>query len=599
MTSQGKITVLSGQLYYHLFLSGANKILENQKDLNKINVFPVPDADTGTNLASTFRSIIDNAIPDHSFKTTAGAIAIAALNGARGNSGVIFAQFLYGVSVESQHSEEHSIDSFAEVIKRSVSYIYEAVSEPVEGTMLTVIREWAEFIYSQKGKIDDFKYLFKNSYEIAIQSLKETPEKLAALKLANVVDAGAKGFVLFLEGIIEGILKTIQDAEIIKHLPSVEASNLELPPHGIINFRYCTEGIIKSEFIDKAKLRKVAEKYGDSLVVAGSEKMARIHIHTNNPQDLFQDLRNFGSLTYQKADDMVKQHEIATARKWKIAVVSDTTCDLPQELIDHYQIQLIPLNIHFGENHYLDKLTIRPDQFFRMVETEKEFPSTSQPNEATFTNLYSHLASHYDSIIALHLSGKFSGTLSNSLKAAKRISEETGKKISVLNSKNVSGSLGLLALRVAEAVSEGLTHEEITAQFDSWIEKTKILVSVKNLKNMVRGGRVTPMKGFIANLLNVKPIVSMDLEGGSTLFDKAFSQKGNMEKVMKHARVFLEGRKIKKYIVLHAEAEETAKWFADKMRKLTGEEPLSLVNISPVIGLSAGIGTVALAIMAE
>ena len=155
MTSQDKITVLGGKLYYHLFLSGANKILENQKALNKINVFPVPDADTGNNLASTFRSIIDNAIPDHSFKNTAGAIAIAALNGARGNSGVIFAQFLYGVSVESQNSEELTIDSFADAIKRSVSYIYEAVSNPVEGTMLTVIREWADFIYSQKGKIDD------------------------------------------------------------------------------------------------------------------------------------------------------------------------------------------------------------------------------------------------------------------------------------------------------------------------------------------------------------------------------------------------------------------------------------------------------------
>ncbi len=599
MKAKDKITVLGGQLYYHLFLSGANKILENQKDLNKINVFPVPDADTGTNLASTLRAIIDNTIPDHSFTNTAGAIAVAALNGARGNSGVIFAQFLYGVSAESKNLPELTIDSFAEIINRSVTYIYEAIAEPVEGTMLTVMREWAEFIYSQKGKIDDFKHLFKTSHKIANNSLKETTQKLAALKIANVVDAGAKGFVLFLEGIIEGILQNIKNNDILLKLPDIETVNFELPAHEDISLRYCTEGIVRNNFIDKNKLRISLEKYGNSLVIAGSEKIVRIHIHTNNPHDLFQELKAYGTLSYQKADDMIKQHEVATARKWNIALVVDSTCDLPQELIDFYQIQIVPLNIHFGENHYLDKLTIRPDQFFSMIKQSADFPTTSQPNEATFTNLYSHLASHYDSIIALHLSGKFSGTLHNSLKAAERISQEMNKKITVLNSRNVSGTLGLLTLRVAEAISNGLSHQDIINEFNNWVEKTKILVSVKNLKNMVRGGRVSPMKGFIANLLNVKPIISMDQDGGSALFDKAFSQKSNMKKVMKHAEIFLRGKKVWKYLVLHAEAENTAGWFAEKMKDLTGEDPLSIVNISPVIGLSAGMGTVALAIMTE
>ena len=599
MKSSDKITLLSGQLYYHLFLSGANKIFENQKYLNKINVFPVPDADTGTNLASTLRSIIDNVIPEDSFKNTAGAIAIAALNGARGNSGVIFAQFLYGVSTESEDLPEHTIDSFAEVIKRSVTHVYEAIAEPVEGTMLTVIREWADSIYSQKGKIDDFTHLFKTSHKIAIKSLKETTLKLAALKIANVVDAGAKGFVLFLEGIIEGMLKSIKNADIINKLPAVETINFELPAHGKINYRYCTEGLIKGDFIDKSELKRTAEKHGDSLVIAGSETMLRIHIHTNNPHELFQELKPFGTLSYQKADDMVKQYEIAVSRKWKIALVTDSTCDLPDELIDFYQIHRVPLNIHFGENQYLDHITIQPYQFFRMIKENKEFPTTSQPSELTFTNLYSHLASHYDSVIAIHLSGKFSGTLNNSQKAARRITQETGKEITVLDSKNVSGSLGLMTLRLAESINKEMSHREITEEFTQWIEKTKILVSVKNLKNMVRGGRVSAMKGFIANLMNVKPIVSMDAEGGSVLFDKAFSQKSNMKKVMKHARKFLEGKKVWKYLVLHAEAEDTAGWFADRMKELTGQDPVSVVNISPVIGLSAGNGTVALALMTE
>jgi len=594
-----KITHLNGNLFYQLFLSGAKKILDNQGNLNKINVFPVPDADTGTNLSSTLRAVIDNTIPHSSFNTTANAIALAALNGARGNSGVIFAQFLYGLSAESDNTINHSIDSFAESIKRTVSYIYDAIAEPIEGTMLTVIREWAEFIYSQKGKIDDFAKLFHNSHDIAIKSLAATTEKLSALKLANVVDAGAKGFVLFLEGIIEAIIRKNNKEENTFILPEVAEADGHIHAHEQIRFRYCTECIIRGEYIDKKQLKEKIQKFGDSLVIAGSEKLARIHIHTDQPQDLFHELRNYGILSSQKADDMVKQHEVATARKWNIALVTDSACDLPLDIMDHYQVNMVPINLHFGDNQYLDKITIRPDQFFQLIRENKDFPTTSQPNEVSFLNLYTHLADHYDSIIAVHLSGKFSGTLQNSRKAAERISKESGKQISVLDSKNVSGGLGLITLRIAEAISQGMPHNEIVKRSEEWITKCRIMVSVKNLKYMIKGGRVSPMKGFMANLMNVKPIVSVDKTGKSTLFDKAFSQKSNMKKVMKHMGSFLTGPGTWNYIILHAEAENIAAWFAEEMRKLTGKEPVSIVNISPVICLSAGIGTVAIAAMTD
>ena len=597
MFLQEKVTDLNGNLFYQLVLSGAKKILDNQGELNKINVFPVPDADTGTNLASTLRAVIDNATPHNSFNTTANAIAIAALNGARGNSGVIFAQFLYGLSAESDNTVTHSIDSFAESLKKTVSYIYEAIAEPIEGTMLTVIREWADFIYSQKGKIDDFEGLFRNSYEIATNSLSETTEKLAVLKLANVVDAGAKGFVLFLEGVIEAIIKKVNHEELTVSIPHAEESDFRIHSHEQIGFRYCTECIVRSEHINKKELRDCVEKFGDSLVIAGSDQLARIHIHTDQPQDFFHELRKFGVLSSQKADDMKKQHEVVTARKWNIALVTDSACDLPQELMDNYQIHMVPINLHFGESQYLDKITIRPDQFFHLIKESRSFPTTSQPNEASFLNLYAHLADHYDSIIAIHLSGKFSGTLQNSRKAAARISEETGKQISVLDSKNVSGSLGLITLRIAEAISNGMPHSEIIRMSDEWIARCRIMVSVRNLKYMVKGGRVSPIKGFIANIMNVKPIVSMDENGGSILFDKAFSQKSNMKKVIKHMKNFIRGKDTWNYIVMHAEAENTAGWFVEKMRAVTGKEPVSVVNISPVICLSAGMGTVAVATM--
>jgi DegV family protein with EDD domain len=596
---QEKVTLITGKLYYKIFLAGANKILENQKLLNQINVFPVPDADTGTNLASTLRAVIDNAQPHESFSNTANAIAVAALNGARGNSGVIFAQFLYGMSTEVGQHQSLTIDHFSACIKNAVNYVYEAVAEPLEGTMLTVIREWAEFIDAHKDKFDDFIRLFLHAYDIATKTLSNTTAMLPSLKLANVVDAGAKGFVLFLEGILEGLKKKNGKREIVINHKTIEPVILKSISHENFNYRFCTEAIIKSEFLDKSLIKTSISDLGDSLVIAGSDKILRLHIHTDSPHILFDRLRQFGTLSYQKADDMKKQSEIASDRKWNIALVTDSTSDLPIDLIDFYQINVIPLNIHFGENEYLDKVTIQSEQFFNLIEKEKTFPTTSQPNETAFRNLYAYLCTHFDSVIAVHISDKFSGTMRNSVKAALQIEKESGKKITVLDSQHVSGSLGLQTLRIAHAIEAGKSHDEIISEFISWREKSRIFVSVKNLKYMVRGGRVSATKGFVAKMLNVKPIVSMDSEGNSSLFDKAYTQKANMRKVMKHINNFLQGNKVWNYIILHAESEETAQWYITEMKKLTGKDPVSLQNISPVIGLSAGKGTAAIALMAE
>jgi len=599
MGSEEKITTLNGNLYYQIFVSGANKILENQKLLNKINVFPVPDADTGTNLASTLRAVIDNARPNNSYHVTANSIAIAALNGARGNSGVIFAQFLYGMSIEAKNAINITIDEFVESIQRSVSYIYSAIANPVEGTMLTVIREWADFVYAQKGLIDDFKHLFKHSYEIALQSLSETTFKLKALTLANVVDAGAKGFVLFLEGIIEGFRKTLLHEAIIARHDEIDQASLGSIAHEESSYRFCTEAMIHGTNIDHKEVKSLISGMGDSLVIAGSDKMVRLHMHTDEPHILLEKLRKFGKIHYQKADDMKKQQDAMYDRKWKIALVTDSTSDLSDELMEKYQVFMVPLNVHFGETQYLDKITLKPEQFYDLVQTEKNYPSTSQPNETSFLNVYSHLASHYDSIISVHVSDKFSGTMRNARKAAERISKEFNKPISVVDSRSVSGSLGLMTLRIAQAIESGMEHNEIVTRAEEWAVNTKVYVSVKTLKYMIRGGRVSRAKGFIASLFNILPIISVTEEGKTELFDKAFSQKANMKKVMGHAKEFLKGRKIRDYIIMHADDEGNAAWFKKEMEEFTGVQPASVVNISPVVGVNAGKGTVALAIMAE
>jgi len=588
---------MDGRRLYYTFIAGARKVIEHQVELNKINVFPVNDGDTGTNLASTIRAVIDSLHPHRSYKITADRIAETTLVNARGNSGIIFAQFLYGMSTETGNFKTITIKQFAESIKNSVRYIYEAVANPVEGTMLTVIKDWANYIYDNRNRITDFNQLFIGSIDVLNKSLIATKSKLAVLTKANVVDAGARGFVFFVEGIIDFITnRNLKDLIQVRAETALFEKIEETIPE-VVEFRYCTEALIKNSSIDNRLLLSILERFGNSIVIAGSDKMRRLHLHTNNPAGLFNELRNTGTLAFQKADDMVRQSQVVYDRKWNIALVTDSTCDLSQDIIDNYQINMLPININFGENHYLDKVTIQPEQFYTLLKENKDTPKSSQVNEKSFTNLYSHLASHYDSVIAIHLSDKLSGTFNSSRKAALAISKEFNKPINVINSKNLSGALGLVVLRAAQAIEAGYSHDQVVNMAESWSNHLKIFVSVKSIKYLVRGGRVSAVRGLIARILNINPIVSIDETGKAVVFDKSFNQRANMEKVMGYITKINHEKIIWNYIVLHANNDDAAKYFSDKMENLTHKKPVSVVNISPIIGANAGIGAAAVALL--
>jgi DegV family protein with EDD domain len=597
ITSNAPLSELDGRNLYYTFVAGARKVIAHQIELNKINVFPVNDGDTGTNLASTIRSVIESLHPHRSYKITADRIAETTLVNARGNSGIIFAQFLYGMSTETGNFKTITIKQFAESIKNSVRYIYEAVANPVEGTMLTVIKDWANYIYDNRNRITDFNQLFISSFGVLNKSLIATKSKLAILTKANVVDAGARGFVFFVEGIIEFIAnRNLKDLIQVKAETAIFEKIEESIPEKV-DFRYCTEALIKSSSIDNKSLLSILEKYGNSIVVAGSYKMRRLHLHTNDPAGLFNELRNTGTFAFQKADDMIRQSQIVYNRKWKIALVTDSTCDLEQGLMDYYQINMLPININFGENHYLDKITIQPEQFYTLLKENKDYPKSSQVNEKSFTNLYSHLASHYDSIIAIHLSEKLSGTFNSSQKAALAISKEFNKPISVINSKNISGALGLILLRTARAIEEGYSHDQVVNMVKKWTHNAQLFVSVRTMKYLVKSGRVSLVRGLLARIFNINPIVSIDETGKAILFDKTFSQKSNMAKVMKHITKIFNDKKIWNYIVLHANNSDAAQWYSTKMEILTNKKPAFVVNISPVLGGHAGTGAAAVALL--
>lgn len=592
-------STLDGKRFYYSFLAGSQRLFDNQVHLNKINVFPVKDADTGTNLVSTVRSIIDSIIPSDNFTETVNAVADAALVGARGNSGIIFAQFLYGFSTEFRGESAIDINRFSAAINRGVQQSYDAISNPVEGTMITVIREWAEYIQKIKDKFTDFNQLITESYHQAKKSLMETPQKLEVLAKAKVVDAGAKGFVVFLEGMIDffnhGEVKKIIGARNIVKTTALEGVH----EHENITYRYCTEAMLVGDNINRDILRSKIDHLGDSLVIAGSPKKMRIHIHSDTPDILFSKISAFGNITFQKVDDMVMQMNIAENRKYPIALVTDSTCDLPQEFIEKHQIVVIPLTVHVGDTYYLDRVTLKPQGFYNLINTSPVYPSTAQPSFKDFSNTYNYLSTHYDSIIGIHISEAMSGTCSNSRKAAKTISSFTKKPITVINSRKLTAALGLMVMRATEALQRPVTHEELTRKIEEWTLKADVLVTTKTMKYMVKSGRVSAVKGFVGKLLKVKPIVTVNQEGKSELFGKPLTEKSSMKMVIKTISKKLENRKLWGYAITHADNLKTAEWYATEMQRLTGMEPRYLQDCSPVLGVNTGPGVVAVSLMYE
>ena len=257
---------LNGKNFFNAFVYGADEVIKTENFLNKINVFPVADGDTGTNLASTLQSVIELSKVSESFGETIRSMADSALLSARGNSGAIFAQYFHGMSKSFENYNTVNVITFAEGAYKAVDYAYDAMSSPVEGTMLTVMKEWSLGIYKLRNLKNDFKELFISAFDIAKTSLKKTPEKLAILKKSGVVDAGAQGFVSFLEGMKNFIEKgKLNEKKLMRENQANIEFNINANEDYNYQDRFCTEAnIFSDKKLDKETIKGILKSYGSS-----------------------------------------------------------------------------------------------------------------------------------------------------------------------------------------------------------------------------------------------------------------------------------------------------------------------------------------------
>ena len=596
------ITHLSGLQLKRAVISGAQRVIQMQEQLNNINVFPVADSDTGTNMALTMRSVAEGALlcKEISVHGMSRAVADSALMGARGNSGAILAQFFEGLAEGFRGRVRATLEDFALAVHRAAGHAAEAIAEPIEGTILTVIRDWSQSIQATWNKAADFRALLADSLRAATHSLQETPRLLKALAKAGVVDAGGQGFVHLLEGVFSFTQSGKIDRIAREGLTFGNAkAKIEEAPEDI-TFQFCTEVLIVGENIDRQQLREQLRPLGNSMIVAGSSARVRIHIHTNEPEQVFDIARHYGELAQTKKDDMRRQHTRAhhDPEAQTIALITDSSCDLPADEFIRRNIRVVPVVLNFGNESYIDKVTMTERDFYQMLTTSPHHPKTSQPAPADFQEVYAQAAVNHQQALAIILTGALSGTFQAAQRAAPAVKDKIN--VQVMNSKNVCIGLGLILREAAEALESGVNDlEELKRRVDWAIQNVRLYISFETMEYLVRGGRVSRFRGALARLLNLKPILLINAEGKIEVVAKTFGGDHGRRKLMDLVKREAAGKRKLRFMVAHANNLEGAQYHAAWIRKYFEVADISIVGVSPALGAHAGPGAVAIAFLGE
>jgi len=585
------INYINGVRLHRSVTAGLHRVVSRQEYLNKINVFPVPDGDTGTNMAYTLTTI-EEGIRDKVYKDIkrmSMAIADSALDGARGNSGAILAQFFVGFADGIKEKSSLTAKEFAEAVIHAKNYAYDALTHPREGTILSVMKAWAESLLESCNSSKDILLMLSKGLKDAQTSLEETPKHLDVLAKAGVLDAGAQGFV----DMLEGIHNYITSGKIIEsELQVIEEENESIDIIANEKYRYCTECIIIGDDIHRRKLQEKLMDLGDSIVLAGTKAKAKVHIHSDLPREVFSVCSKYGTVTNEKTDDMIKQQSDAHKEHFPIAVIVDSGCDLPEEILESLNIHVIPVRLNFGDVHYVDKVSLTSQEFWKEMKNNPIHPQTSQPSPGDFRRQYQFLSSHYDSAISIHIPKKLSGTFQSAVTASKTVSNFP---IEVSDSINGSVGMGLIAMSAAEAVQDGKNFNEVCKILENAINNTTIYIGFDKLDNVVKGGRISHTVKKIANFFRINPIITFKEEGIKTI-GITFGNNNKADKFKKFAESKIPKNQNFRVGIAHTQMKKFASKWSKDLQKRFGDDNVVLTEVGPALGVHSGPGSLIFAI---
>jgi DegV family protein with EDD domain len=578
-------------------LAGARQVQRTREHLNRINVFPVPDGDTGTNLAFTMEALAQELekLRSSDSSEVLAAAAQATLDGARGNSGAILAQFLYGLAEATRTRARISFVQLGQAVAHAAKTARAAIAEPRDGTVISVIADFAAALQEQANRGSrSLLELLETALQSARQSLADTPNRLAVLRRAGVVDAGAHGFVSFLEGIVD----YVQRGNSVLRLDLERSPEANAPPlvesHADSAYRYCTECLLEGSELKPERVREALKGLPmDSLVIVGGGHKLRLHAHLDHPGELFDCLAPLGQVSARKADDMQAQQR-ARQRLTRTAVVTDSAADLPEEERQRLGILVVPVRVGFDQEDYLDKITLTPGELYDRMRNG-EIARTSQPPAVDFRRTFELLSDHHEGVLCVGLSSQVSGTWQAACQAAQRFEG----RVQVLDTRNVSSGQALLTLYAAEAAQQGLAPEQVERATRAMLSRTRTYGLISDLSYGARGGRIpawlAPLTRFLRAHVRVEDYQGRIKPRGLHLG----GQQKALTAFVAHVAKAWRGQQRVRAIIAHCDAEASAREALSQLRSaLPGLSSAWVVACGPALGAHAGPGSVVIGLQA-
>ena len=478
----------------------------------------------------------------------------------------------------------------------------------MEGTIITIMRAIAD--EGERMEHADFVSLFDRLMVRAREALAHTPELLPALKAAGVVDAGAKGFVHLLEGISASLSgdPLVALEEVPDYPESVFAAAVVEYPADNETYRFCTEALVRGPSLPTAdEVRAVLRERGDSLVVIRGEALLKVHIHTDEPDGIFDYLGSLGQLATHKAEDMRVQHaavgraaaagHLSLARR-PISVVADTACDLPEEIVRAHGMHLVPLALVFEDRVLRDRIDIDAAGFLDALR-QGAHPGTSQPTPAAFGEGFRRASEEGEAVVAVTLSSGLSGTFA-SAQAAARLRGEGDTPVHLVDSRAASVLQGLLAVKAAELGELGWEPARIVAELVRIRDRSGLFLTIDTFERLLASGRIGRGRAWLGSLLDIKPVLDLDATGKLAPVDKVRGRKNVIPRMLEilERRVPKDVKRVR-FGIVHVACPGVAEEVSAQIRKRYGNREVMIVPASPIIATHTGEGAWGLAYMIE
>ena len=596
--SEKVVTEIGTEDFKKMMVAASKKIVLHQEEINRINVFPVADKDTGYNLAATLLGV-EGTISRKDYKNIRDLtedIKTAAMINARGNAGMICTGYFIEVLDRIKHLEVIDAFHLALAMKRGIKAAKESIAEPVEGTILDVIKAAGETAFNT-AKVKKEKNIIKvleEAYKVSEVALKETKEKLQVLKENNVVDAGALGFLKILEAWIENLrgIEPASKAEVAFPIFSSEtAEELKFRYEIVFSFK-------KREGTEIAKIREELSSLGDSLEVLELEDKVKIHIHTNEPEFIQDKFKNFPEFESRVEDMSLMGDESKDSSSLKprrpLGLIVDEVADLPKEILEKYRITEIPFTTRFPDGEIVKSREEIYPKMKEALKLGKPLPTTSAPTFKDFFSTYQRALENFEKILVITVSSKLSGTYSSARIARSIFKKPKKLDVYVFDCNTAEVAEGLIAARAGELISRGKGTEEIVEYLKVFCPKVTLVACVNDFRYVVRGGRVRLPKIFIGPLSFIQRMgirFLVGLKAGKVKFFGATLGKDVARILSEEIQKQRKGKKIR-VAIAHADAKRVAEKLKSDLEKKPGTEVLFVSPVSPVVGTHTGPGAV-------